>query len=552
MAGAHCATTTLSLLAPPINPTVTRPKARASVSIPLPLPKPTQRKNYLRPKILKTLTKPPSNPVIPIVSPEIETETESPDFESPTDETSTENRAADIGESVEVQEFRSSETPATAADGIVGKLSARSVLKYGAYLVGLFVFQTIFSVWILGKANSDSVKNGNLDGSDNDNRKKNSSNNKEKVLFGSDFDSEMEMKIEEIRAMAREARRSEKNAGKEGGEDDEFGEESVISKRRIGIEKEIGAKLSKLQKRLNSNLANKVEDKVKKGNSDSKDANGTLMFKKKLKFKSPPMKVRNGSKGFGGTKDRIRNLDNGKKSDSKSVEGDRRKLRGQEPLSDLGNAQQRNGRVVQKTDSERSSVEVVNSQQSVKFETQHSHKVTNGNEGTASASDSHAVFSINGNSKHREVGDEPLANKFREKQPNVESDFWWSRLPHVLAILMRRGSDHEGQGGLYTLKIAPEAQEQRNCYTVAFEDRVDASNFCFLLESFFEDLGDFSSDVVPLPVKELQEAVSDGMKIIVVKKRQLQLYAGQPFADVEMALHSLVEGDQSASTANSR
>ncbi|KAK7819151.1 transcription initiation factor tfiid subunit 4b [Quercus suber] len=293
----------------------------------------------------------------------------------------------------------------------------------------------------------------------------------------------------------------------------------------------IGAKLSKLQKRLNSNLANKVEDKVKRGNSDSKDVNGTLIFKKKLKFKSPPMK----------------------KSGLKSVEGDRRKLRGQESLSDLGNAQQRNGRFVQKTDSERSSVEVVNSQQSVKFETQHSHKFTNGNEGTASTSDNHAVFSMNGNSKHREVGDEPLANKFREKQPNTKSDFWWLRLPHVLAILMRRGSNHEGQGGLYTLKIAPEAQEQRNCYTVAFEDRVDASNFCFLLESFFEDLGDFSADVVPLPVKELHEAVSDGMKVIVVKKRQLQLYAGQPFADVEMALHSLVEGDQSASsTANSR
>ncbi|XP_065623712.1 uncharacterized protein LOC112001726 [Quercus suber] len=301
----------------------------------------------------------------------------------------------------------------------------------------------------------------------------------------------------------------------------------------------IGAKLSKLQKRLNSNLANKVEDKVKRGNSDSKDVNGTLIFKKKLKFKSPPMK--------------IRNVHNGKKSGLKSVEGDRRKLRGQESLSDLGNAQQRNGRFVQKTDSERSSVEVVNSQQSVKFETQHSHKFTNGNEGTASTSDNHAVFSMNGNSKHREVGDEPLANKFREKQPNTKSDFWWLRLPHVLAILMRRGSNHEGQGGLYTLKIAPEAQEQRNCYTVAFEDRVDASNFCFLLESFFEDLGDFSADVVPLPVKELHEAVSDGMKVIVVKKRQLQLYAGQPFADVEMALHSLVEGDQSASsTANSR
>ena len=52
-------------------------------------------------------------------------------------------------------------------------------------------------------------------------------------------------------------------------------------------------------------------------------------------------------------------------------------------------------------------------------------------------------------------------------------------------------------------------------------------------------------------LQELHEAVSDGMKVIVVKKRQLQLYAGQPFADVETALHSLVDGDQSA-TANSR
>ena len=43
-------------------------------------------------------------------------------------------------------------------------------------------------------------------------------------------------------------------------------------------------------------------------------------------------------------------------------------------------------------------------------------------------------------------------------------------------------------------------------------------------------------------LQELHEAVkSDGMKVIVVKKGQLQLYAGQPLADVEMAMRSLVE-----------
>lgn len=67
---------------------------------------------------------------------------------------------------------------------------------------------------------------------------------------------------------------------------------------------------------------------------------------------------------------------------------------------------------------------------------------------------------------------------------------------------MRRGSGSEGQGGLYTLKFSSQPQNQRDSsYTVAFEDRADANNFCFLLESFFEDLGDFSADIAPLPNK---------------------------------------------------
>lgn len=67
---------------------------------------------------------------------------------------------------------------------------------------------------------------------------------------------------------------------------------------------------------------------------------------------------------------------------------------------------------------------------------------------------------------------------------------------------MRRGSDREGQAGFYNLKFGSQAQEQSNSsYTVAFEDRVDASNFCFLLEDFFKDLGDFSADILPLSIK---------------------------------------------------
>lgn len=67
---------------------------------------------------------------------------------------------------------------------------------------------------------------------------------------------------------------------------------------------------------------------------------------------------------------------------------------------------------------------------------------------------------------------------------------------------MRRGLKHEGVGGLYTLRIPSGVQDLTEAsYTVAFEDRGDAKNFCYLLESFFEDLGDFDVDVVPLSVK---------------------------------------------------
>lgn len=67
---------------------------------------------------------------------------------------------------------------------------------------------------------------------------------------------------------------------------------------------------------------------------------------------------------------------------------------------------------------------------------------------------------------------------------------------------MHRGSDPKGTGGLYNLKLDTGTHKQNeSSYTIAFEDRCDANNFCFLLESFFEDLGDVRADIVPLSVK---------------------------------------------------
>ena len=41
-----------------------------------------------------------------------------------------------------------------------------------------------------------------------------------------------------------------------------------------------------------------------------------------------------------------------------------------------------------------------------------------------------------------------------------------------------------------------------------------------------------------------EELISHAKKVVVVKKRQLQLFAGQPLADVEKALRSLITQDQ--------
>lgn len=67
---------------------------------------------------------------------------------------------------------------------------------------------------------------------------------------------------------------------------------------------------------------------------------------------------------------------------------------------------------------------------------------------------------------------------------------------------MRRGSEHEESGGLYALRVPSQADKHGDfSYTIAFEDCGNADNFCYLLESVFEDLGDFSADIVPLQVK---------------------------------------------------
>ncbi|MQL97963.1 hypothetical protein Taro_030678, partial [Colocasia esculenta] len=134
-----------------------------------------------------------------------------------------------------------------------------------------------------------------------------------------------------------------------------------------------------------------------------------------------------------------------------------------------------------------------------------------------------------------------LRKKKEDSQFDALNQLWWLKLPYVLAIFLHRGSNRKEFKGLYSLKLDSSSEESHS-YTVAFEDRADATNFCYLLESFFEDLDDFSADIVPLSIQEVHDAVKSGtLKVIVVGKGQLQLYAGQPLAEAEVQLLSMLE-----------
>ncbi|MCI10431.1 myb-like protein X-like, partial [Trifolium medium] len=211
--------------------------------------KTARRKNYLRPKILKTLTK--SSPIIPptlpqsqpILSPHQEHEF---CVDVPADDTQFEDIIGAVRETRELEELQVSVD--TAKDnGIFGNVSAKDIFKYGAmYIIGAFVYQTVCYFWNLRNQHS----NGDLDVIGKEKRN---------ILFGENWktgeDQIVEKKIEEIKLMAREARRIElEKKGKEK-EDEDLeidDDESVVSSAKLGIEKEIVERLLKLKNRINS------------------------------------------------------------------------------------------------------------------------------------------------------------------------------------------------------------------------------------------------------------------------------------------------------------
>ncbi|KOM33504.1 hypothetical protein LR48_Vigan01g306000 [Vigna angularis] len=589
-----------------------------------------QRKNHLRPKIPRTQTKPyplslpllsSPTPPHPVAIPQ---ENNNLGEEIPSNETLAGVVAGVVaGESENMKEFQVSEVAAR-ENGVFEKVSMKDIFKYGAlYFLGSLVLQTIYAVWAIGNyKHNRQYGDLEIDGRE-------SEDGKTVSLSVNDVSGEqllMEEKIEEIRLMAKEARRLEsEKKGEEDMEDEDVeidDDERAVSSRRDDIEKEISERLINLQNRLNKlnvrandinkalqtnaseNFAAGMDRGVNKNMNEGDDA---LVFKKKFKFRSPSAKATKTPKGFPGTRnwkasDAIKKGSAGEEtaqdygsdgsdqaqmlSEDKQVndqDADKQKSVSSVPLEERGRFVDDAFKVIQndvknlnekmetpdmktnvgnktrRTDNGdaretapgMSSMEVIQSRKSRDLSTQNSQGFVEENQDTGISFEKDGVHSVNGSSRHGLTEKRSPANriKLKVKQADTETDLWWLNLRYVFVILMRRDSK-DGSEGFYNIMLTSNEQDQSDdSFTVAFEDRADANNLCFLLQSFFEDLESFSADAVPVSIKELNEEIlSHAKKVVVVKKRQLQLYAGQPLVDVEMALRAIIEQGQTVSS----
>lgn len=393
------------------------------------------------------------------------------------------------------------------------------------FLVGAFIFQAIRAVWASGLVNSDQ-KDENLD-SGRETRVSESGldGNGEEIsvdfLRGSDDPlrgrlwfrqvgngfvggSVFEERINEIRAMAREAREKERLDSIVNGDDNVDGV-------RTGIDMEVYSELVNLRKSL------------QKTSEKAKDENKPLMSRKTDELRSPLITQKNLRSPLSNLWDKPKGFNS---SDNPSI------TRNTNSSSVIEGGSIRNESVDCK------SVDCENADLLDK-----GHKLGNerAKENFGNGNGVAKLESGNGPTQGNDI-QRPLVKGVSSSNSTTGSkveilhkaDLWWLSLPYVLVICCH---DIEGAKGLFTLESKGDSS-----HTIAFEDQGDATNFCYLLQSSFEDLGDFSAEIVPVPTKELNEAGnSDNMKVIVVKKGELKLYAGQPLEEVEMALRTLVQ-----------
>lgn len=64
------------------------------------------------------------------------------------------------------------------------------------------------------------------------------------------------------------------------------------------------------------------------------------------------------------------------------------------------------------------------------------------------------------------------------------------------------GESDDAPRGLYSLEIEPNSTNRDTMsYAITFQDRIDATHCCCVLEAFFEGLNDVSAEIIPFTIQ---------------------------------------------------
>lgn len=294
--------TSLSLLLPftSISRKHISPKSSFSASSQRKLAK---RKNYLREKILKTLTKPYPNFPLPVpieTPPAIDPLVP---FESPLEQILAYPSVEVAGEEPKESKIQEVRVAEVSEPRIVVNNGKSSALKLLSWLVAAVIVPTIY-VRVFGSADFDS-KNGNF-ARENEkdeileigavgnskSKLKLFLNGNENGWIGVVDEAEMERKIEEVKMMAREARAMEKIEAAKSSVSDSGDDEDDNS----SVSNTIGKLPASLVGYLRRNGERK--DRPRTGGFDEKEMNDALLFKKKHKFRNFSGKPSDKPNGF--------------------------------------------------------------------------------------------------------------------------------------------------------------------------------------------------------------------------------------------------------------
>ncbi|VFQ61075.1 unnamed protein product [Cuscuta campestris] len=488
---------TASLLLP-FKPIPRRHLSTKSSFAPLDKRKPSKRISHLRPKILKNppvpieSSPPPTNPVTPSESPPEKSRAFHSDGVAGEDPN--ESEIQEVSENL--REIQVSQVPEPSIVVNHGKAPTFNFLLWLGVVIVAWISWPAFSGSEEGEnSGEDEVSKMGVVGNSID-------TSKLETFLNENGNGGIKKKIEEIQAMAREARAKEKLGAAESSEsDDEDEDEDSFASNPIG--KEVENRLLMLHKplkRSSEKLSEPLDDNPRR-NSVKNDLNAALLFKKKHKFRDFSGEPSRRPKGFTGV--------------SKPDEEEQEK----------GDASIGEGKASLEERDENSGVtlDVANSEHET------------GMTGTTVISNKTKSSKTNLNAKRGKAIERQSGKKSRGTKSEKETNFWWLSLPYILVVHIHGYLNGERpQEQFFSIK----SSSGDSSYIVAFEDHVDATNFCYLLQSY-NDLEDNSPEIVIVSIDE--RGVKSGMEnVIVVRKGQLKLYAGQPLGDVEMALRALI------------